>query len=38
MALVGDNLYRKIRTKQDEAVELDQQLTRMEDDIRRPKI
>lgn len=38
MALVGDNLYRKIRTKQDEAVELEQQLTRMEDDIRKLKI
>lgn len=38
MALVGDNLYRKIRTRQDEAVELEQQLTRMEDDIRKLKI
>lgn len=38
MALVGDNLYRKLRTKQDEAAELEQQLTRMEDDIRRLKI
>lgn len=38
MALVGDNLYRKIRTKQDEAAELEQQLTRMEDDIRKLKI
>lgn len=38
MALVGDNLYRKIRTKQDEAVDLEQQLARMEDDIRKLKI
>jgi hypothetical protein len=38
MALVGDNLYRKIRTKQDDAAELEQQLTRMEDDIRKLKI
>lgn len=38
MALVGDNLYRKIRTKQDDAAELELQLTRMEDDIRKLKI
>lgn len=38
MALVGDNLYRRIRTKQDEAAELEQQLTRMEDDIRKLKV
>lgn len=38
MALVGDNLYRKIRTNRDEAFDLEQQLTRMEDDIRKLKI
>lgn len=38
MALVGNNLYRKLQTKQDDALELEQQLTRMEDDIRKLKI
>jgi hypothetical protein len=38
MALKGDNLYRKIQAKQDEAVAVEQQLARMEDDIRKLKI
>lgn len=38
MALVGNNLYRKLQTKAEETAEIDQQLTRMEDDIRKLKI
>ncbi|MEQ1921637.1 MAG: hypothetical protein ABL952_03925 [Pyrinomonadaceae bacterium] len=38
MALIGNKLYRDIRSKQDEAVELEQQLSRLEDDIRKLKI
>jgi hypothetical protein len=38
MAFIGNKLYRKLQTKQDEAVEIDQQLGRLEDDIRKLKI
>lgn len=38
MALIGNKLYRNERSKQDEVVEIDQQLARMEDDIRKLKI
>src|SRR5215210_1873829 len=38
MALKGDNLYRKIQAKKDEVVQVEQQLARLEDDIRKLKI
>lgn len=38
MAIIGNRLYRNEQTKQDEAVEVDQQLSRLEDDIRKLKI
>jgi len=38
MALIGNKLYRNVQTKQDEVAEIDQQLARMEDDIRKLKI
>lgn len=38
MAIVGNKLYRNKQTKQEEAAEIDQQLARMEDDIRKLKI
>jgi hypothetical protein len=38
MALKGDNLYRKLQAKKDETVNVDQQLVRIEDDIRKLKI
>lgn len=38
MALIGNKNFRDIQTKQDEAAELDQQLLRLEDDIRKLKI
>ncbi|MBX3292049.1 MAG: hypothetical protein KF881_04045 [Acidobacteria bacterium] len=38
MALIGNKLYRNVQTKQDEAAEIDLQLTRMEEDIRKLKI
>jgi hypothetical protein len=38
MAIIGNTLYRNAQTKQDEAAEIDQQLGRLEDDIRRLKI
>lgn len=38
MALIGNKLYRNVQTKQEEALEIDQQLSRMEDDIRKLKI
>jgi len=38
MALIGNKLYRDTRSKKDQAVEIDQQLSRMEDDIRKLKI
>jgi len=38
MAFIGNKLYRSDHTKADEAAELDQQLTRLEEDIRKLKI
>lgn len=38
MALIGNKLYRGSQIKQEEAAELDLQLSRMEEDIRRLKI
>ena len=38
MALKGDNLYRKIQAKHDEAAAIEQQLARIEEDIRKLKI
>jgi hypothetical protein len=38
MAMIGNKLYRGIQSKQEESAELDQQLIRMEDDIRKLKI
>src|SRR5438105_2740505 len=38
MAYIGNKLYRKVQTKQEEAENIDQQLARMEDDIRKLKI
>jgi hypothetical protein len=38
MALIGNKLYRNVQTKQEEALDIDQQLSRMEDDIRKLKI
>jgi len=38
MAFIGNKLYRDTRSKKDQAAEIDQQLSRMEDDIRKLKI
>ena len=38
MAFIGNKLLRQTQTKQEEAVEIDKQLSRMEDDIRKLKI
>ena len=38
MALIGNKLYRDFQNKQDDAVELDQHLGRLEEDIRKLKI
>ena len=38
MAFIGNKLYRNLQTKQDETAEVDQQLARLEDDIRKLKI
>lgn len=38
MAIVGNKLYRKDQTNQEKAADLDAQLSRMEDDIRKLKI
>ena len=38
MTPIGNRLYRGVRSKQDEAVDIDKQLSRMEDDIRKLKI
>lgn len=38
MAIIGNKLYRGIASKQEENAELDQQLGRLEDDIRKLKI
>src|SRR3954447_23859706 len=38
MALIGNKLYRQLNSKAEEAAEIDQQLARMEDEIRKLKI
>ncbi|MBX3281230.1 MAG: hypothetical protein KF756_02015 [Acidobacteria bacterium] len=38
MAMIGNRLYRGAQAKNEEALELDQQLARLEEDIRRLKI
>lgn len=38
MALIGHRNFRDLQNKQNEAVEIDQQLSRLEDDIRKLKI
>ena len=38
MALVGNSLYRQTQTKQEEAAGIDQQIGRIEEDIRKLKI
>jgi hypothetical protein len=38
MALIGNKLYRNTQSKQEEAAEVDHQLSRLEDDIRKLKI
>ena len=38
MAMIGNKLYRGAQSKQEDAAEIDQQLKRLEDDIRKLKI
>lgn len=38
MALIGNKNYRDLQNKQDESAEIDHQLSRLEDDIRKLKI
>jgi hypothetical protein len=38
MAIVGNSLYRQTQTKQEEAANIDQQIGRIEEDIRKLKI
>ena len=38
MAIVGNKLYRKEQTKQDEIANIDQQIGRVEEDVRKLKI
>ena len=38
MAFIGNKLYRNLQSKHDEAADFDQQLVRLEDDIRKLKI
>jgi len=38
MAFIGNKLYRNLQTKQEETAEVDQQLGRLEEDIRKLKI
>lgn len=38
MAMIGNKLYRSLNTKREEAAEIDQQLARIEEDIRKLKI
>ena len=38
MATLGNSLYRNLRTKSEEAASVDQQIARLEDDIRKLKI
>ncbi len=38
MALIGNKLYRNVQSKEQETADIDQQLSRLEDDIRKLKI
>ncbi|HQU86204.1 MAG TPA: hypothetical protein PKY59_23955 [Pyrinomonadaceae bacterium] len=38
MAIAGNNLYRKEQSKKEEAANVDQELSRLEDDVRKLKI
>ena len=38
MALIGNKLYRQKQTKQEDATQIDQELSRLEDEIRKLKI
>lgn len=38
MAILGNSLYRQTQTKQEAVVEIDQQIARLEEDIRKLKI
>ena len=38
MAIIGNKLYRQLNAKNEESADIDQQLARMEDDIRKLKI
>ncbi|MDQ6786321.1 MAG: hypothetical protein M3033_05825 [Acidobacteriota bacterium] len=38
MAVVGDRLYRKAQSKEDEAANIEQQIVRIDDDVRKLKI
>ncbi len=38
MALIGNKLYRNVQTKQEQVLEIDQQIGRLEEDIRKLKI
>lgn len=38
MALIGNKLYRQTQTKQEEAAQIDQELMRLEEEIRKLKI
>lgn len=38
MALIGNKLYRNVQTKQDQSLDIDQQIGRLEEDIRKLKI
>ena len=38
MAILGNKLYRQTQTKREESIGLDQQIARLEDDIRKLKI
>lgn len=38
MAIIGNNIHRQTQTKQEEAAQLDQQLGRLEEEIRKLKI
>ena len=38
MAMIGNKLYRSLNSQQDDALAVDQQLSRLEDDIRKLKI
>ena len=38
MALIGNKLYRNVHAKQEDVAEIDQQLLRLEDDVRKLKI